>query len=807
MQKMDFNRGWSVQREGEDVVKTVCLPHDAMIYESRSKDAATAGASGYFREGKYIYRKMLQVPRDWEEKTVLLECEGVYQNAEVQVNGARAAVRPYGYTNFFVDLGSFLTFGAENEITVVADNSKAPNSRWYSGSGMYREAQLYVGPKTCILPEGVKVSVLDQERIRVDVELTGPGAKESDDQLEVEILFEGRKIATAQGNHAEIVIPDVKLWDEEHPDLYQCRVTLKKEGDVADEAAVSFGMRIVTWSGDGFFVNGNPVLLRGACIHHDNGVLGACAFRDAEWRRVKILKEAGFNAIRSAHNPISKAMLDACDALGMYVMDETFDMWIIHKNPYDYGDEAFRQWWKQDVSAMVSKDYNHPSVVMYSIGNEISELGLAEGQEICRQMADFIRDMDKSRAITCGINLMLATMAAKGKGLYGTDKDGKEKQTGSQSMDSVPTSTVFNLMMNKMGGIMHKMASGKAADKVADAVDPFLDIPGYNYATSRYRKELEKHPERTIVGSETLPKSLYRNWQLVKKLPGLVGDFMWTGWDYLGEAGIGTVRYTDRKTKKDTEDGLIVSGGPGVIDICGKMRPEVYWDQIIWGLRKEPAIGVNPYTHARDFQGMSMWRDTDAVESWSWEGCEGEKCDVVVYGAGDHAKLFVNGKCVGKKKIKECKAIFPKVAYEPGSISAAIYDASGWELARTKMRSASGRTQIQLTPEKSVLSANGQDLCFLEIDLTGENGITKSSVDQKLTVAVEGAGVLQAFGSARPHMAEDFVSASHTTYYGKALAVIRAGYEPGNIRVTVSGDGLKTQERILEVVPSETTAI
>ena len=185
----------------------------------------------------------------------------------------------------------------------------------------------------------------------------------------------------------------------------------------------------------------------------------------------------------------------------------------------------------------------------------------------------------------------------------------------------------------------------------------------------------------------------------------------------------------------------------------------------------------------------------------------GEKCDVVVYGAGDHAKLFVNRKCVGKKKIKECKAIFPKVAYEPGSISAAIYDASGWELARTKMRSASGRTQIQLTPEKSVLSANGQDLCFLEIDLTGENGITKSSVDQKLTVAVEGAGVLQAFGSARPHMAEDFVSASHTTYYGKALAVIRAGYEPGNIRVTVSGDGLKTQERILEVVPSETTAI
>lgn len=479
-------------------------------------------------------------------------------------------------------------------------------------------------------------------------------------------------------------------------------------------------------------------------------------------------------------------------------MDETFDMWIIHKNPYDYGGDTFRECWKSDTAAMVSKDYNHPCVIMYSIGNEISELALPEGQVIAKEMSGLIRDMDPYKCVTCGINLMLASAAAKGKGAYGEDKDGKEKNTGSATMDSLPTSSFFNLLMNKMGGIIDKMASGKDADKVAEAMKDILDVNGYNYATSRYEKESRMYPDRAFVGAETLPTTLYKNWQLVEKISNLAGDFMWTGWDYLGEAGIGTVRYTLKG--KDVDPGLIISGGPGVIDICGKQRPEVEWNKIIWHLTEDITIGVNPVSYADFFRSTSMWRKEDAVNSWSWEGYEGKKTDVTVYADAASVALFVNGKRVGKKKVKEDKAIFRNVTYLPGSIEAIAYDAAGKELKRTKLCSAKGETEIRCICDKETLRANGQDLCFLDLELTGTDGVVKSSVDRKLTVTVEGAGTLAGFGSARPNMNETFVGNGHTTYYGKALAVVRAGNCPGQITVTVQGDGLETKKIVLQVV-------
>lgn len=795
MKKIDFNGGWTVQRDGDNEEKQVNLPHDSMLFEERSREAATAGASAYFYGGRYIYRKKWDVPAEWKNGTVKMECEGVYMNASVRVNGEEVMQWPYGYTNFYADLSRFLKYGEQNELTVIADNSKTPNTRWYSGSGIYREVHLYAGGTEYIEPEGLKVTVQNASEVKVDV----AGMIAEDTRVTVEILDGETVAAHGEGRSQILSITNAKLWDAEHPNLYQCRARLEKNGEILDEAETSFGMRVVSWGKGGCKVNGKEVLFRGACIHHDNGILGACGFRDAEWRRVRILKEAGFNAIRSAHNPMSKAMLEACDTLGMYVMDESFDMWIIQKNPFDYGGEKFKKWWKKDIDAMLSKDYNHPSVLMYSIGNEISELGVAEGQKMCEEMAAYVRKKDDSRAVTLGINLMLATMTAKGKGLYGADKDGKEKGTGSQSMDSMPTSSFFNLLMNRMGGIIDKMSATKSADQVVERVSCLLDIPGYNYATSRYKKEQERYPERAFTGSETLPKSLYKNWQLVKKIPNLTGDFMWTGWDYLGESGIGTIQYKDKRTKKDVEEGLIISGGPGIIDICGKIRPEAGWGKAIWGLQESPVIGVNPVTHAEDFASASMWRDTDAVESWSWEGCEGKRSDVIVYSNAGQIELFLNGVSLGRKEVKECRAKFRKVAYQPGKLEAVAYR-NGKEVSRSKLETARGKTMIALRPEKRKLRANGQDLCFINIDLQGENGVTKAASDQKLTVRAEGAGTLQAFGSARPHMKENFYSETHTTYYGKALAVIRAGYEPGEIRVTVSGEGLEPQELILEVV-------
>ena len=619
------------------------------------------------------------------------------------------------------------------------------------------------------------------------------------EKIVLEIFSDSGKIASAEGTDVTITIPDAHLWSSEDPYLYTCQATLLQGGTVIDTAKSSFGIRTLSWGKDGFLVNSKSVLFRGACIHHDNGVLGACGFHDAEFRRVRILKEAGFNAIRSSHNPISKAMFDACDKLGMYVIDEAFDMWLIKKNPYDYAGEKFSKWWKDDIAAMISKDYNHSSVVMYSVGNEITELGLATGQEQARIMTEFCHTQDHTCPVTAGINLMLATMAKSKKSIYGTDEDGNVKNSGTGGMDDAPTSEFFNIMMNKMGGLINKAAKTKKATAIAEIMSDIFDIPGYNYASSRYKIDAKNHPEQATTGSETLPQTLYDNWQLVKSISTMTGDFMWTGYDYLGESGIGTIQYKDKKTKQPADPGLIISGGAGIIDICGKKRPEVGWSKIIWGLQKTPTIGVDPYTRADYFQSLSMWRITDAVESWSWEGCEGKKASVTVYSDAAKVELFVNGKSAGKKKTKKDIAKFKKIPYEAGKIEAVTYDSSGKETGRTSLISATGKTLIKLTPEATSLCANGQDLCFLNIDLIGENGITKSSVDQNLKIEISGPATLQGYGSARPNIEKSFCSDTFKTFYGKSLAVIRAGYEPGTVTVKVSGKGLDTQKLTLNI--------
>ena len=794
MQKTDFNRDWTVQKDGSTEILHVNLPDDAMIREERSKENKTASASAYFAGGKYIYTKIFNLSEDETRQTLILEFEAVYQNAIVFLNGRQVAERPYGYTNFFVDITGKVIAGT-NELKVVADNADVPNSRWYSGSGIYREVHLYRSESSYIRPEGLKVQIVDLNTIHIFAD----AVMQPNEKIVLEIFSDSGKIASAAGTDVTITIPDAHLWSSEDPYLYTCQATLLQGGTVIDTAKSSFGIRTLSWGKDGFLVNNKPVLFRGACIHHDNGVLGACGFRDAEFRRVRILKEAGFNAIRSSHNPISKAMLDACDKLGMYVIDEAFDMWLIKKNPYDYAGEKFSKWWKDDIAAMISKDYNHPSVVMYSIGNEITELGLATGQEQARIMTEFCHTQDHTRPVTAGINLMLATMAKSKKSIYGTDEDGNVKNSGTGGMDDAPTSEFFNIMMNKMGGLINKAAKTKKATAIAEIMSDIFDIPGYNYASSRYKIDAKNHPEQATTGSETLPQTLYDNWQLVKSISTMTGDFMWTGYDYLGESGIGTIQYKDKKTKQPADPGIIISGGAGIIDICGKKRPEVGWSKIIWGLQKTPTIGVDPYTRADYFQSLSMWRITDAVESWSWEGCEGKKASVTVYSDAAKVELFVNGKSAGKKKTKKDIAKFKKIPYEAGKIEAVTYDSSGKETGRTSLISATGKTLIKLTPEATSLCANGQDLCFLNIDLIGENGITKSSVDQNLKIEISGPATLQGYGSARPNIEKSFCSDTFKTFYGKSLAVIRAGYEPGTVTVKVSGKGLDTQKLTLNI--------
>ena len=788
MKKLDFNRDWTVQKEGSPEVRAVNLPDDAMIRECRRDDAPSGSAGAFFEGGKYTYTKTWNVTENAKDQNYILEFEGIYQNAEVYLNGEKLAYRPYGYSNFFVDLTNKLQSGV-NEIKVIADNSEVPNSRWYSGSGIYRPVWLYEAGKEYIRPEGIRITTESENTVHAVV-----NAVCDDSEVMVRILDQnGTEITTVKGDDVYAVIPDAVNWSDENPYLYTCRVELVNGEDVMDSSEMKFGVRTLEFGEQGMLVNGKPVKLRGACVHHDNGILGACSFRDAEYRRIRILKEAGFNAIRSSHNPASKYMLEACDELGVYVMDELYDMWLVHKNRYDFGREKFNEWWKTDLKSMVDKDYSHPSVIMYSLGNEISELGREDGQAMAKEMTEYLHSLDSSRPATAGINLALAQMASMG----GKKKDDEQTIMTNDDTKNAPTSEFFNKLMNVLGEKMDKAASTKKADAAAEKLGKIFDVNGYNYATSRYEKDAVTG--KPFVGSETMPHKLYVNWQYVKKIPTLLGDFMWTGWDYLGEAGIGTIRYMDRKTKKDIDPGLLITSGAGVIDICGKKRPESYWNQMIWGLRTDPIIGVNPYTHADHFMSKRMWRKADTIESWSWQGCEGKKADVYVYSPSYMVELKLNGKSLGKKKTDQYTAVFKKAAYQKGTLEAYALDESGNVTGTFTLTSADEDMKISVQTEKTELVNDGQSLAYLDITLTDQNGVVISSKDRQLHVEVSGAGTLAALGSARPNMAEEFTNTKHQTYYGHLQAVVRSGYEAGTITVRVSGEGVDTEEITIEV--------
>jgi beta-galactosidase len=783
MDRIDFNSGWKFQREGAHHWQAVDLPHDAMIHEPRLPESAGGSALGFFPGGVYVYEKTFPVPVDWREKCLTFEFEGIYKNSKISINGQAAGGRPYGYSRFFVQADPFLKYGEENSLSVTADNSQQPNSRWYSGSGIYRPVHLHVANKTHIELDGVKISTLSYAPARLLVETAANGGR-----IGVEILDGGNVIAAGSGASVEIDIPNAKLWSAETPDLYDCRVTLQENGQVVDEVTGKFGIRKVEWNNKGLFINGQETKLRGGCIHHDNGILGACAYDKAEARRVRILKAAGFNAIRSAHNPTSKALLAACDRYGMYVMDETFDMWYLHKNKYDYAVD-FNEWYLEDIKSMVRKDFNHPSVIMYSIGNEVSEPFEERGLQLTREMADTLHSLDRSRAVTGGINLFMIHRASQGRGIYKDEPSPKKKASKKPSFSG---SLYYNLLASMVGLGMNRMANSAAADRVTSPCLDALDIAGYNYASGRYAMEAKKHPGRVVVGAETFSQDIAKNWEMVKRYPYLVGDFMWTSWDYLGEAGLGAWGYDGSGFSKPYP---WLVAGCGAIDLLGNVDATAKYAAVVWGLEKKPYIGVRPPNHPGKRVSRAVWRGTNAIDSWSWKNCTGNKAQVEVYVDAAAVELFLNGKSLGKKKVKAFKATYT-TTYEPGTLKAVAYDANGRVSSESELVSAVGKTAIAITPEDSAVQAG--ELAYINIALVGENGVLESNDDRMLSVTVEG-GILLGFGSANPCTEERFDSGSHSTYYGKALAVIRSGSAAGKARVTASAEGLQDQQMILNI--------
>jgi len=805
MVQINFSKKWKFSRVGDEGKILVNLPHDAMIHEERDPKCESGSAGAYFPGGIYEYEKEFDVPAEWKSKKVMVRFEGVYRKADISVNGIKVGKIVNGYTERTFDLTSTLKYGMTNTIKVVADNSEVPNSRWYSGSGIYRPVTLFVLEQSHIDLDGVKITTLSYNPAKIAVSVKHTGAEVS------VFVQDGDKVVAADaGEKLELEIPDAKLWSETDPFLYTCKVVLKDAGEITDSREVSFGIRKIEWSPEGLLINGQKTLLRGGCVHHDNGILGACAYAEAEERKVRIMKEYGYNAIRSSHNPCSRAMLDACDRLGMYILDEAWDMWYQHKSKYDYAAD-FMDNYEDDLFSMVQKDYNHPSVIMYSIGNEISEPAKKEGIELAHKMIDIVHGLDDSRPVTAGLNLMIVANAAKGKEMYHEDggingdatsdlsvgaaqeeNDGSAEGAAQMPDMSQMNSTMFNQMTMMIGTGMNHSADGEEADKATSPILDAVDIAGYNYASGRYPLEGEAHPDRIVFGSETFPQDIPVNWAMVEQYPYLIGDFMWTAWDYLGEAGIGAWAYTEDAMSFDKPYPWLL-GGAGVIDITGHGDGGALLAKAVWEKNNgKLGIAVTPANHPGIEVIKSAWRGTDAIPSWSWKGCEGNPVMVEVYTKAARVTLSLNGEMIGETIPENCKAVFETV-YQPGILEATGYDENGIILERGSLQSAAGTNSIRLKAENNRIENDA--IVFIEVDICGENGEIESNADELLTIDAEGAEVL-GFGSGQRRSEESLVSNSYTSYYGRALAAVRV-IDVGHVKISVKGTTLAKQEILL----------
>ncbi|MCL1900679.1 MAG: DUF4982 domain-containing protein, partial [Promicromonosporaceae bacterium] len=575
-------------------------------------------------------------------------------------------------------------------------------------------------------------------------------------------------------------LPEPRLWGPERPALYRAAVAL--EG--ADPKEATFGIRTVTVDPrKGLRLNGEPILLRGACIHHDNGPLGAASTRRAEERRIELLKAAGFNAIRAAHNPLSVEMLDACDRLGMLVMDEAFDMWTRFKKPYDYAAD-FPLWWREDLDALVAKDYNHPSVIMYSIGNEIVEVGTPHGARTARQLAEHLRAADPTRLITNGINALLAVLDEPG-GAFAAEGGLNEAAVAEEGFFSVASST--------------EIVSRRTAESSS-----VLDVLGMNYGESRYALDQARFPERVLVGSETFPARIGVLWPLVEGNPNAIGDFTWTGWDYLGEVGIGTTVYGQPGAEPGGPNPGLEREFPaltawcGDIDITGHRRPLSYYREIVFGLRTEPYLAVQrPAVAGLPIVSRPPWGWSDTAGSWTWPGFEGTTVDVEVYVDADEVALLLDGTEIDRAKVG---TRLPRVAdlraeYRPGTLTAVAYRAGG-EAGRTELRTASEPARLAVTVDRAQVAPDDGDLAFAAIELRDVDGHLHTGADRPVTVTVTGAGELAGMCSANPVTEERFADHTWRTFEGRALAVIRPT-EDGEIVVEATADGLPATRTVI----------
>ncbi|MCD8334931.1 MAG: DUF4982 domain-containing protein [Clostridiales bacterium] len=786
---------WGVSEKA----RKITLPHDAMLEQRAYAESPNGGNTGFRDGGVYTYVKTLTVDQEQKGKLLMLKFEGVYSNAMVYVNGQLAGKNNFGYSTFYVPMNDLVTYGVENEIRVQVRNCNMTNSRWYSGSGIYRDVYLLESELIYLVPDGVQVvtETADEEyaALRVSAELRSlqhalqhltvetvlrdPSGAEAAKCQSVLTLLGGEERTVSQ----RVAVAQPQLWSDETPALYTYEITLRDGDTVLDTETGAFGIRTLALDAKrGLRVNGKTVKLRGACVHHDSGLLGAATYDEFHLRQAKLLKEAGFNAIRSSHQSMAPAMLRACDQVGLYVMDEFVDMWDRDKSDLDYA-LTFREQWEQDLTAMVRTARIHPSVVLYSVGNEIPEIGTVHGAQVCAQLCQKVKELDPTRYTTAGINGVFAAGDRMDE-IMADVLRGSDEGQGSDAGGNV------NEFMTVMDSHMDDIVCHQAISERLAMADAALDVIGYNYMTARYESDGVTYPDRVIVGSETYPPEIARNWEVIKKCPHVIGDFTWTGWDYIGEVGIGIPAY-------NWGEGGFGAQFPcqlaycGDLDIIGFRRPASYYRECVFGLRKEPYIAVQDPNHYGEDVIKTSWVISDTLSSWTWKGCEGKPVVVEIYAPGDEVELLVNGKSVGKQPSGAAagyRTLFETV-YEVGTVTAVLYE-NGQEVARTALTTAGEPAKLALVQEKQPEG----ELLFLQGSLVDSEGIVVTGADVKLTAEVSGDAALAGFGSGNPKPDYNYIDGVADTWNGRTLLILRKTADTGTVHVKVAAENGLTAE-------------
>ena len=817
-EKWTFRRGFLDSVSMLDTVPgtLVDLPHDAMVSLHVTPYAPAAFDSGYYPGDMCNYTKYVDIPSEWKGECIGLQFDGSMMHTTIEINGYKVGEHHYGYTPFYVDITDYVAFGEENRITINTNTGIQPSSRWYTGSGLFRGLTLCHAPCVHIATDGIYVRTLEvtEDMALLEAQIDVCNSTLENRLVEVTVsLFPTEEISSYKGvsSSAEvkriiqvnprneetakisITLKNPKIWDIDAPNLYMVKATAKNIGEyrthfigentaenenTIDEATTLFGVRTITAdSVRGLRINGRTVKLKGGCLHHDNGLLGAVSLYESEARKVKKLKELGFNAIRTAHNPPSSALVEACDRLGMYIFDEAFDAWGMAKRPGDYSN-YFESCWKEDLTAFIRRDRSHPSVIMWSIGNEIPERGgLNNGYTTAGELADAIRLLDSSRPISNGI-------CSFWSGLDDYMAKGQNQSQNAKNTDII--------------------------DAWERQTEPFtngLDIVGYNYMEELYERDHELYPERVILGSENFPKEIGFRWPVVEALPYVIGDFTWTAWDYIGEAGIGKAVYVDK------DDPLVEKGPWGLMppetspfpwrtandadfDITGRMMPQGAYRSVVWGSEKTHLYSLHPLNYGKT-EITSMWGFPGVLKNWNYKEYENQPVELVVFSNADEVAIIIDGKEVQRKQV--CKerplpnSVYFDTIFKPGKIEAVSYK-NGSEVSRDFLITSKEPAKLLLTPEKTEAAADGHDLIYINIDVLDEDNLPVTDGTIKLTATVTGCGQLAGFGTGNPKTDENYTDNITTSYQGHATAIIRTGYISGEIVFSVCAESLDSKQ-------------